>query len=221
MTSLRERQRKAPPPGPGQMRWQMDMVKGAIFGTTCVPDTPLLRPTTLKQNDTEKTGETKDKKGKPDIAYMGTENLEIIRGRISKSRIGGIDISKYEEMVKDLVVFQYGVKIKLSPKEEETRGYHVKFNINVIACKADHIYYETETPVNYERYLLLGIYKGYNGKSKVSENKSKKTSISIQRSDKKHPSFLPVCETIFFAKPEDEIPVAISSFERTSFYWRK
>ena len=191
---------------PGQVR--MNLCTGDLI----VPFIPM---TDIEQRESKV--ELKDEK--PTIAFINSENLGIIKSRILKNR-WPVNISSDEELIKQLVVFQYGTRIKRNPKEEIIHGYTVNLNIGVIACKSNDLVNDYETPFGYSEYKMLGVYASYKATNRVSTDKCTRSYATIQRSDKEHPEQLPVGEC-FFAQIKDRIEVKKSRFEKTGYWPRK
>ncbi len=194
---------------PGQIR--MNLWTGDLIIPQIVASMPDIELREIKKFE--------PKKEKPSTAFINSENLAIINNRVLKNG-WPIDTSSEEKLIQQLVVFQYGTRIKLKPKEEEMRGYSIKLNIGVIACRSNDLINDYETPFGYSEYKMLGVYASYKATNRVSTDKCTRSYATIQRSDKEHPEQLPVGEC-FFAQIKDRIEVKKSRFEKTGYWPRK
>ena len=180
----------------GQERWNL------ITCDIVLPPTPRIIQEPIVRSEERR----------PNIAYINSENLDIIKKRIDFPRSD-------EELIEKLVVFQgWKTEIKIGPIKEKNK-YSVKLNLGVIAQEIPATD-EWEVSDGYKFYQLLGVYSEYNGNPKVNKNKSIRDYATIQRSNCPHPEPFHVGEN-FFAKPEDAIEVKRSKFERTGYSWKK
>ncbi|MDD4938148.1 MAG: hypothetical protein PHX34_04030 [Candidatus Shapirobacteria bacterium] len=188
---------------PDQIRWN-------VF----IPEPKIIIPRQSVQKYNPERGNTiyeKETKGErlPDVAYMNSENLGLIRERI---KFNGSD----EELIGKLVVFMgRKTEIKLDHKEKFTTN----LNIGVIAQETLYID-EWQIPEGYKYYQLLGVYSEYKATGKVSTDKSVRDYATIQRSNCPHPEtfHLGGC---FLAKSKDAIKVKKSKYEKTGYFWNK
>lgn len=169
----------------------------------------------------------KERKGKPNIAYMSGENLNIIRKRI------GFDGSN-EQLAMKLVVFVGGFKeaekateIVINQREEIEKRYLVKLNNSTIAREVTNID-DWTTPFGYKMYECLGVFDDFKDTGKVSTDKSTRDWSTFQKYIRengelvqyiKHPEPLHVRDT-FFARPDDAVEVRQSRYEKTAFWWQ-
>lgn len=192
---------------PDQIRWNVFTPEPTII----IPRQPVQEYNPEKGNILYEK-ETREKK-LPDVAYMNSENLGLIRERI---KFNGSD----EELIGKLVVFTgKKTEIKIDPQEEKIKKYSVNLNIGIIAWEKLAID-DFDIPNGYRFYEILGVYSEYKATGKVSTDKCTRGYATIQRSDRTHPDPFYLGEG-FFAKPEDAIKVKKSKYEKTGYFWNK
>ncbi len=227
MASLKERQRKAPPPGDGQIRIDLagnfsvitlrkpglpktqNVVKRTGFGIVPIENKMISVSSKLENLKLIPTKEPVVEK-KPIYAYVNGETLKIIRSRIK---------SKYQEysdnqLAENLLAFQGGGKTNIEFKKDDETSTILLSSIIAVEFSSD----PDNTPLGHKMYELLGIFTQPIGTGRPGSDRAVSMYARIKRGNIKHPSTFEV-GYCFFARPEDAIKVRISQKNETGFFF--
>lgn len=226
MASRRERERKAPQPGDGQLR--IDLAGNISVVTLKKPGLPKKRSVPKRtdfgivpnENKTISISSKPDRlntivkerpvEKKPIYAYVNGETLKIIRSRIRSKYQGYSD----NELAENLLVFQGRGKTNIEFEKRDSCSTILLSSVIAVEFSSD----PDNTPLDYKMYELLGIFTQPTGTGKPGTDRAVSKYARIQRKNMNHPSTFEV-GLCFFARPEDAIKVRVSQINETCFFY--